>query len=474
MLSTIIVKLENLKNMKKITAFFISSLLFLSCAKDDVNKPDKWPEWPTPSKPKIENAALRGVNGETIVAAGDKVKFTAEISDEYNDLVSFQLLVTMDGAEILNLSKKLSGRAAHVEEEVILPFVAGFRNGRPVVTIKAVNDLGGNESELTLDESASVEVTRPETPFLLYLIDNLGHVYEMDKAKHDDSDYGFRTTATDLAEIGGSFKLAEKVVNNKPDYTGLVWGYSDGKIAIVTEESAASIPTPKVDNYILENITFDMLSFLTDKTLVYTIDIDKSRFFDVGGGYIQLDVELVESAKINFIGFGSDVTGMLRPEFFKDISGTRAKFDGPSVLYNLKYNTSNGFLYMERPRDIFYPEVMYIVGTGVGFPSEPYVATLAWDFTYPHQWYFFKKVGASVFEAVVYIDQTMGFKFFRGYGWAQEEDTKDRYIVEPADLVTRSTPGDLIPGPEFTPGLYTIRIDKAVEKIELIPFLSRK
>lgn len=90
-----IVKLEILRKMKKIYVLFISSLLLFSCAKDDISKPSEWPEWPTPSKPKIENAVLRGVNGETVVAAGDKVKFTAQISDEYNDLVSFQLLVTM-------------------------------------------------------------------------------------------------------------------------------------------------------------------------------------------------------------------------------------------------------------------------------------------------------------------------------------------------------------------------------------------
>ena len=59
--------------MKKIYVLFMSSLLLLSCAKDDVSKPSEWPEWPTPSKPKIENAVLRGVNGETVVAAGDKV-----------------------------------------------------------------------------------------------------------------------------------------------------------------------------------------------------------------------------------------------------------------------------------------------------------------------------------------------------------------------------------------------------------------
>jgi len=273
-----------------------------------------------------------------------------------------------------------------------------------------------------------------------------------------------------VRRIGDHFKVAEKIINNKPDYSGLVWGYSDNKIAIVTDDAATSIPTPKVGSYTLENITFDMLSFLADKTLTYSIDIDKSRFFDVGGGYVQLDVQLVESAKINFIGFGSDVTNMLRPEFFKDVSGSKAKFDGPSVLYNLKYNTSNGFMYMERPRDVFYPEVMYILGTGVGFPREPYVATLAWDFAYPHQWFFFKKVGASAFEAVVYIDQTMGFKFYRGYGWAQEEDTKNLYTVEPANLITRNAPGDLIPGPDFKAGLYTIHIDKASEVIRLTPY----
>lgn len=92
--------------MKKIYVLFMSSLLLLSCAKDDVSKPSEWPEWPTPSKPKIENAVLRGVNGETVVAAGDKVKFTAQVSDEYNDLVSFQLLVTMDGAEYSILRTK--------------------------------------------------------------------------------------------------------------------------------------------------------------------------------------------------------------------------------------------------------------------------------------------------------------------------------------------------------------------------------
>ena len=60
MSSFMIVKLEILRKMKKIYVLFISSLLLFSCAKDDISKPSEWPEWPTPSKPKIENAVLRG------------------------------------------------------------------------------------------------------------------------------------------------------------------------------------------------------------------------------------------------------------------------------------------------------------------------------------------------------------------------------------------------------------------------------
>ena len=87
MSSFIIVKLEILRKMKKIYVLFMSSLLLLSCAKDDVSKPSEWPEWPTPSKPKIENAVLRGVNGETVVAAGGKRKMRAQVNGKDNNFV---------------------------------------------------------------------------------------------------------------------------------------------------------------------------------------------------------------------------------------------------------------------------------------------------------------------------------------------------------------------------------------------------
>ena len=59
--------------MKKIYVLFMSSLLLLSCAKDDVSKPSEWPEWPTPSKPKINT--WREDKFERSVANGTETVF---------------------------------------------------------------------------------------------------------------------------------------------------------------------------------------------------------------------------------------------------------------------------------------------------------------------------------------------------------------------------------------------------------------
>ncbi len=445
--------------------FLFLSLLVVSCGNKDILRPE-WPEWPMSSAPKIENAILRGIEGEEIMPAGGTVRFSADVSDENNDLVSYQLLITMDDAEILNIAKPLSGRSAKIEQEAVLPFVAGFQTGRLTVTIKVSNALANTTTELKLDESASIEVVRPQTPPKLYLVDNQDQVFEMVKSMGEE--FGFYTHAADLADIGANFKIAERVVDGAPDYSGLVWGYSEGKIAVVSDAAAEPIPTPSAGNHTLENISFDMLSFRLDQMLTLTIDVNMANFFDIGGDYKQLDVSLVENAKVNFVGMGAEINKSLRPEFFKPVSGNTAKFTAPTALYNLKYHTTRKLLYLERPRDVFYPEVMYIVGTGAGFPQQPYAATLAWDFAYPHQWFFFKKTGETSFEAVLYLDNTMGFKFYRGYGWAQEEDTKNNYSVGPANIITRNGAGDLVPGPDFQPGVYRVHINKGTEMISAV------
>ena len=44
-------------------------------------------------------------------------------------------------------------------------------------------------------------------PSKLYLVDDLGNVYEMDKESQNETDYSFRTSAADLAGIGDHFKV---------------------------------------------------------------------------------------------------------------------------------------------------------------------------------------------------------------------------------------------------------------------------
>ncbi len=451
--------------MKRIV-YILFVLIFISCQNKDITTP-QWPEWPNPSAPTIVHAALKGANGEIQIPAGGKIRFTADVSDTNNDLVSYQLLIRMDEAEILNITKNISGRSFKIVEEAVLPFVAGFKNGKLNVSLKVSNALANTTTELVLKDEESVDVVRPENPEQLFLIDSKGAVYIMQKLV--DSPYGYRTTAADLTSVGADFKIAQRMIDNKPDYSGLVWGWKNNKISVVTEETSTSISTPNSSNFPIQYLEFDMLSFNISKLLQHRIQVDLSSFFAIGGAYTQSDINLVEDAVVSFTGMGSDLAKNLRPEFFKPLGGTDAKFTGPTALYNLKFNSSTKFLYLERPRDVFYPEVMYILGTGAGLPIQPFVATLEWDFSYPHQWLFFKKSGPQLFEATLYLNNSMGFKFFKGYGWAQEVDTKNKYQVIPNTLVTRSGAGDLIPGAQFKAGIYQVKMDVGQEIIEFIP-----
>jgi hypothetical protein len=459
--------------MKKIfiSMFLFSVLLFMACS-EDIVKPDAWPEWPTPSKPKIENVLLRGINGETTVAAGQEVKFTAQISDEYNDLISWQLLAAMGDYVVKDTAETLSGRSASIDIAFTIPFEAGFLNAPFVVTVKAVNNLASSTTELLLDQTASITVARPELPSTIYLVDNAGHVYEMTQAS-GQPDHVLQTTATNLAGIGSELKFTEKLTGgNQPDYSGWVWGYKDDRI-VMNDPTAESIPTPLVAGYTLESISFDMLAFAIDKTVAFTVTINKSAMWDYTT-YLRLEnVTLVESANVVFVGFGDDVTNMLRPDLFKNISGTTAKFDGQTRNnYVLDYYVASGFLYTGPERNTQYPEAMWLLGSGYGFPRQPYAAwSVGWDIGSSPGFYFLKKISADVFEAPVYLANGFGFKFYTKYGWAFEETVNgSSHTAEPASLIGRPTGNDFMPGQDFTPGVYVVRIDMALRKVYLIPY----
>ena len=91
---------------------FISNIMILvaltavSCA-EKIDKTVTWPEWA--SRPILTELKVVGEDGAKAIIAGEKVKFTATITDEYNELKSYTVDVKYSGNEVVTITKDVSG-----------------------------------------------------------------------------------------------------------------------------------------------------------------------------------------------------------------------------------------------------------------------------------------------------------------------------------------------------------------------------
>lgn len=465
-------------SIQYIIIVFLSIFTFSSC-ENTIDRPEQWPDWANISQPKIENAKLTGLNNESSINAGQSFKFTALISDIYNDLVSLNLSISINNREVFQKEVPLTGKESDINIQGYLPFIANFTGPVvPVVKLNALNNEVGGKTEMTLSQADNITVNRPQTPDKLYVVDNLGQVFELFPIEGLEYDF---ITKTDLSAFGQSFKIAEKLTgDNKIDYTGLVWGTKDGEIISIGDESGSPIPISSPEG--IEKIAFNTYSFIVSGAAPAII-IDK-EFFAASTyvGYKSLNLSLSKGDELEFVGFGDDVSGILRPDYFINISGNKANFDGYAGEYTLQYNESNGFIYIEN-QIMTLPDALWMDGTGLGFPQPPYIATSVWGWGKPADYIFCKKTAEGVFEAIVYISQGFGFKFFTRRGWESPEYPEYKahnFTVTPSELIQshKWTPetwdgdGNLIPGSTFTPGVYKIEINvnEDAKTIKLIAF----
>lgn len=436
------------------------TLLFWQC-EDKVSKFDNWPEWP--SRPIIEQAQLRGLNDETTVAAGDKVRFTAQVNDDYNDLISYQLEFRSGGIVIDGENGTLSGSQADIDFETILPFGPYYEDGYTEVILKVTNTVNGT-AEVRLSNEKNVRVTRPETPDQLHIVDNTGAVYTLPRIGNT---YIFQTSG-ELESLGSTFKIAEKLKGDQIDYTGLVWGMADGNIAIVNDASASSIRLPETGGYNIKHMRFDMYSFNLSKTVDLRIEIKKSDMELVTKGgtdyLIKDNIPLVQDCEVKFTGFDQELAAMLRPDLFTDLSGDVARFIGDTRDWRAFYQVENGFMYVHTFNN--EENLLWVTGTGGGFPLPPYTATLDWFGTEPHGYFSCVRTGDDTYEIAIYLAADFTLQTYRMVAWGA---VVNWHSVTP-DLLTVRSNNDGIAGPDFTPGVYKLRVNVSTGEAALTPY----
>lgn len=439
---------------------FISNIMFLvaltvvSCA-EKVDKTVTWPEWA--SRPILTELAVVGEDGAKAIIAGEKVKFTATIKDEYNELKSYTVDVKYAENEVVSITKDLSGNQANVEIEFDMPFAAYLAEGEfyPEVTLTAVNVANGTASTRVAYEN-NVAVSRPEAPAKLYIVDNAGKTIEL--AKGEGNKYA-SVEGANLSGLGSTFYIAEALNGNKPDYSKLVWGFNNGAIKVVTE-GGDPIKAPDSAGKGFRYLGFDLYSFKLDKLVDFTITLDRNTLVEQdqsGVKYLALEnVNLVRDCEIVFEGFG-DLKSMLQPGMFEIMSDKSAKFLGHSTKWSIYYDTADNWLIVNYA-DFHAPDQIWVTGEKACFPlgndqTENELKFLAGDGKVRFASLSAIKDENGDFRLVVYLKDGYVIQLFRRVKWAAVINMAS--LTEDYGIITADKTF-INPGTEFVPGLYEL------------------
>lgn len=207
------------------------------------------------------------------------------------------------------------------------------------------------------------------------------------------------------------------------------------------------------------------------KDQTFLINGQEMSILSEATSYLGIPLELHAGDEITFDNFG-DVKKMLQTDFFKDISNNKATFTGTDGNYKLFYDPVNKLIYIEN-RSANYPDALWVCGESFGHPQAGWVTVTPWTFNTPGDVFQCVKVADNVFETTLYLVKDFKFKFYKQRGWGNELTStainpqpvnllgKGWYYSDPATGGTGGGhfTGDFVAGPDFTPGVYRVRID---------------
>ena len=441
-----------MRYLKSLLIMAATSILALSCNKENGSQATK------PEAPVIENASLKGLNGESIVIVGSKVNFSADITVEGSKLSALSLEISK-GAEILASSEfTLEGTAAHVEKEFDLPISATQLDAPffPEVKIKAVNT-DDMFTEKTLTEEENVKITTPELFDVLYLVDNNGKCWQMSPTSIKGS---YRTDG-DLSEIGTSFTIASKITEDgKVDASGETWTFD----------------TPDSGEYGLRWIGFDQFTEELSKMIDNTITVDFSKMAMDGEHYVYWSFILVQDSRVVFLNFPDGA--LLQSDRFADVEKNTARYTGHTgQLFEIYYIADTKWIIVKEQYTC--KDALWVTGENASLPMSPYCdkhpifwfeagASLSFDAASC------VKTGEGKFKTMLYLKDNFALKIYSERSWGTELDwtstTPETLIISErkADPETGKIDGNYgNAGASFTEGLYVLNYDKSTKNVSL-------
>ncbi len=434
-----------------------AAVMMCGCA-EKIDRNVTWPEWA--SRPVIEDAAV-SAGGKTEITAGETVKFTVRIHDDYNELKSWGITVKYGDNVVFSEEKAVTGHEAEIEYEFVMPFAANLAEGGfyPEVTVSSKNVAGG-EYSTRISRDRNVSVNRPAAPSELFVVDENGASFAMGRTA---GSLAYSTAeGSDLTALGKKVFIAEKVSGGKPDFSGFVWGMSeDGKVSLV-KEGGKAIDVPDSEGYGFRRFGFDTYGFTIDKLVNLTISLDKTAMESVsqsGVNYLAKEkVHLVQDCEVTFAGFGA-LKSMLQADRFEILSDSSAKFTGHSADWSFWFDTETGWMILNYA--VFNTSgQLWVTGLKACFPLGNDASThdlkyLDGDGKVRYATLAAVKDAAGDFRIRIYLKDEFAIQLYR---WVKWSTTVEMTSMTP-ETASISADGIYIrPGSDFKPGVHELRV----------------
>lgn len=443
--------------MRYLKSFLIlaaASVLAFSCKKDEPTVVTK------PEAPVIENASLKGLNGESVVIAGNNVKFSATLKVKGSKLGKFSLEIRKEAEVLASAEFELEGTEALVEKEFDLPLSPATLDAPfwPDVTMKVTNT-DEMFTEEKLAQENNVQITTPELFDALYLVDSNGKVWQMSPTATKGS---YRTEG-DLTGLGSSFSIVSKLnEDNTIDNSGKVWTFD----------------TPDTGEYGIKWIAFDQFTEQMSKMLDLTIPIDFSKMANDQGNSVFWSFQLVQDCRVVFLNFPDGT--LPQSDRFADVEKNTARYTGHTGnQFEIYYIPDTKWFIIKE--QYIATDVLWVTGMNASLPMSPYCEKhpLNWfasgvDVSYATASCI--RMGEGKFSTLLYLKKDFAIKIYDGWSWGNElqwESTTPETLVisEMAETEDGKLDGNYgNAGASFSEGLYMLNYNKASRKASLVRY----
>ncbi len=433
-----------MKNIVKIAILGLTTMLIASCQQEELRV-----HYPA-SMPVFDSATV----AENSIVYGDSISLSVGVSDPVTPLSTLEIKIVVGDEIVATVSVRTKGNSATYSHKYSIPFVARMPEGAEVeVHLTSINVEGTKKDTILLNTIAarpsipSIYLVTPTSTVELQLTDAANHIYSADGL----------SLANEI-----TFRLATKVTKfKKIDWSNpdnLIFGWINGGIGLVDVTVEGTTTTVSGDVITLSDptligfkkITLDLFNFTVkgegDKLTPATA-MDISTFGTVSLSSVDnMNVITKEDWKTTKMYLGrdtemtisnlTDLENTMDPTFFEVTGTNTVKFLGPTGVYTVYYLPRLNYVFVEQPEAV-YPDVLWLVGVGMGPARTPGVKTSSWNWNSPLEYHFCRTVSPGVYEAVFYADHeidpsaaepwrlTFGVKFMHQRTWGDEEGSQN-------------------------------------------------